>query len=144
MSDLKPRQHARRGALLFGLGAVLAIVPAVGMYFDTKRSMVFLWIVLFFATLPAIGWGASHLAVSRGYSSGAGCGLCIVGYLVSGFLGTTSPHPLAMGIGVLFVVLLPAVVLLALPNKARRRKRRHHTRSAHQAEEPRTSGDRSE
>src|SRR4051794_18272712 len=120
MSDLRPKQHARRAALLLSLGAVLAIVPAVGMYFDTTRSMVLLWILLLVATLPAIGWGTSHLALSRGYSTGAGCGLCIVGYVISGFLGTTSPHPLALGIGVLFVVLLPTVVLLSLPNKARR------------------------
>src|SRR5438876_11632645 len=91
--------------------------PAVGMYFDTGRKMVWLWILVLLATLPASGWGSSHLAQSRGYSSGAGCGLCIVGYFISGLLGTTSRHPLALCVGVLFIVLLPTVVLLALPNK---------------------------
>jgi len=102
---------------------VLAIGPAIGMYFDTRREMVGLWILLLFATLPAIGWGASHLAKSRGYSGSAGCGLCIVGYIVSGFLGTASPHPLAFGVGMLFILLLPTVVLIAMPNKAERSHR---------------------
>ena len=124
MSELKPKQHARRAAFLLSLGAMLAIVPAVGMYFDTTRSMVILWILLLVATLPAVGWGTSHLALSRGYSTGAGCGLCLVGYIVSGFLGTTSPHPLALGVGVLFMVLLPTVVLLALPSKSSHSHRR--------------------
>jgi hypothetical protein len=126
MSELSPKQHARRAGLLLGLGALLAIVPAVGMYYDTNRSMVLLLILLLVATLPAIGWGASHLALSRGYSTGGGCGLCIVGYIVSGFLGTTSPHPLALGVGVLFIVLLPTVVLLALPNKSGHSPRKRH------------------
>jgi hypothetical protein len=104
----------------------MAIVPSVGMYLDPTRSMALLWILLLLATLPAIGRGASHLALSRGYSTGAGCGLCIVGYVISGFLGTTSPHPLAMGVGVLFIVLLPTVVLLALPNKSGHSHRRHY------------------
>src|SRR5262245_46406305 len=118
MRNLSPKQHARRAGLLLGLGAVLAIVPAVALYYDTDRRMVILWILLLVATLPAVGFGASHLALSRGYSTGGGCGLCIVGYIVSGFLGATSRHPLALGVGLLFIVLFPTVVLLALPNKA--------------------------
>ncbi len=127
MSRLKPKQHVVRAVLFLGAGAALALIPALGMYFDTGRKMVWLWILLLLATLPAIGWGSSHLAQSRGYSSGAGCGLCIVGYVVSGFLGTTCPQPLALGVGVLFVVLLPTVVLLALPNKSGHSHRRRHS-----------------
>lgn len=114
---LRPRQHARRATLFLSMGAGFAVVPAVGMYYDTNGSMALLWIVLLLATFPAVGWGASHLAQSRGYSSGGGCGLCIIAYIVSAFLGTTSTHPLALGVGVLFIVLLPTVVLLSLPNK---------------------------
>ena len=128
MSDLSSKQHARRAAFLLGLGAALAIVPAVGMYFDANRSMAWVWILSLVATIPAIGWGSSHLALSRGYSTGAGCGLCIVGYVISGFLGTTSPHPLALGVGVLFILLLPTVVLLALPNKSGHSRRKRNSR----------------
>src|SRR5689334_3684596 len=112
MSDLSPKRHARRAALLLGLGGVLATVPVVGMYLDTHRRMILLWLLLWLATLPAIGWGTSHLALSRGYSTGMGCGICIVGYLISGFLGTTSAHPLVFGVGLLFILLLPTVILL--------------------------------
>ena len=124
MSHLSPRQHARRAAIFLGAGVAFAIIPAVGMYIDTGRTLVWLWLVLLLATLPAVGWGSAHLAQSRGYPSGGGCGLCILGYIVSALLGTTSPHPLALGIGTVFIVLLPTVVLLALPNKAERSHRR--------------------
>ena len=126
MHGLSPKQHTVRAILFLSAGSALAIIPAVGMYFDTTMKMVWLWILLLLATLPAVGWGSSHLAKSRGYSSGAGCGLCIVAYVVSGFLGTTSPHPLALGIGFLFIVLLPTVVLLTLPNKSERIHRRRY------------------
>ena len=125
MGHLSSKQHSRRAAILLGLGAIMAIVPAFGMYFDHRRSMTLLWVLMLLATLPAIGWGASHLALSRGYPTGAGCGLCIVAYIISAFLGTTSPHPLALGVGVLFIVLLPTVVLLALPSKAGSHRRRY-------------------
>src|ERR1700733_2665064 len=118
MSGLRPKQHAWRAALLLSLGALLAIAAACGMSFDTGRKLVILWVIFLVATLPAIGWGTSHLARARGYSTGAGCGLCTVGYLVSGFVGTTSPHPLAFGVGILFMVLFPTVVLFALPKKS--------------------------
>ena len=118
MRHLSPKQHRLRAILFLGGGGVLAFVPAIGMYHDTGRKMVGLWILSLLATLPAVAWGASHLAQSRGYSGSAGCGLCIVGYVVSGFLGTTSPHPLALGVGMLFILLLPTVVLFAMPNKA--------------------------
>jgi hypothetical protein len=127
---MTPKQHTVRAAIFLGAGVACAIVPAVGMYFDKTRHLALLWLALFFATFPAVGWGASHLAQSRGYPSGGGCGLCVVGYIVSAFVGSTSPHPLALGVGILFIVLLPTVVLLALPNKAERshhrRRRRHH------------------
>ena len=118
MSHLSPKQHKLRAFLFLSGGVALALGPAIGMYLDTGRKMVGLWILLLFATMPAIGWGSSHLAQSRGYSGSAGCGLCVVGYIVSGFLGTTSPHPLALGVGMLFIVLLPTVVLFAMPNRA--------------------------
>ena len=128
MNDLKPKKYALKAALCLSAGAVFAIVAAIGMSLDPTRKMAWLWILLFVATLPAFGWGSSHLARHRGYPSGAGCGLCIVAYLMSGFLGTTSPHPLALGIGVLFIVLLPTGVLLALPNKSGRSRRSNRRR----------------
>jgi hypothetical protein len=118
MSSSRSKRHAWKAALLLGLAGVLTIVTAAGMYLDVTRSLVLLWALLFISILPAIGWGSSHLARARGYPTSAGCGLCLVGYFVSGFLGTTSPYPLAIGAGVLFTVLLPTVVLLALPRKS--------------------------
>jgi len=127
VNDLSPKQHAKRAAIFLILGMAFAIVPAAGMYYEPTRKMFWLWALLYLSTIPAVGWGSAHLAQSRGYSSSAGCGLSVVAYVVSGFLGTTSPHPLALGIGALFLVLLPTVVLLTLPNKIRRsNKRRHH------------------
>jgi hypothetical protein len=123
---LSPSQHTRRAAIFLGAGVVFAIIPAVGMYMDNGRTLVWLWLVLLLATLPAVGWGSAHLAQSRGYPGSGGCGLCVVGYIVSALLGTTSPHPLALGIGTVFIILLPTVVLLALPNKAERSHRRRH------------------
>ena len=93
MSDLSPKQHAKRAAIFLILGMAFAIIPAVGMYHEPTRELFWLWALFGFATIPAVGWGSVHLAKSRGYSSGAGCGLSIVAYIVSGFLGTTSPHP---------------------------------------------------
>ena len=123
--NMSPKQHTVRAIIFLSVGVALAIVPAIGMYLDRERKMGWLWIPLLLATLPAVGWGSSHLARSRGYPSGAGCGLSIVAYVVSAFIGTTSPHPLALGVGVLFIVLLPTVVLLALPNKSEPSRRKH-------------------
>jgi hypothetical protein len=118
MSHSRPKQHARKALVFLSLGAFLAIAPAVGLYFDSDRSRTWIWILLFLGTLPAVGWGASHFARSRGYPTEAGCGISIMAYLVSGFLGTINPHPLVLGGGVLFIVLLPTVVLLSIPNKS--------------------------
>jgi hypothetical protein len=123
---MNTKQHTTRAVLFLSAGVVLAIVPAAGMYFDTKRQLGWLWLLLLLGSLPAVGWGSSHLALARGYTSGIGCVLCVIAYIVSGFVGTTSPHPLALGIGVVFIVLLPTVVLLALPNKSERHHRRRY------------------
>src|SRR4030095_1577796 len=117
MSRSKIRLHVRRARILLSLGALLAMAPAVGLYFETDRSRAWIWFLPFIATLPAVGWGASHLAQSRGYPSEAGWGLSIVGYLISGILGFISPHRLVLGCGVLFIVLLPTIVLLSIPSK---------------------------
>src|SRR3954468_11110085 len=126
MSGFRGNRHVVKAAIGLGASFAFLIIPVVGLYFDPYRKMLWLWIILFFATMPAVGWGASHLARARGYPSGGGCGLCIVGYLVSGFLGTTSPHPFAFAVGVSFMISLPVVVLFALPDKSRRSHRRHH------------------
>jgi hypothetical protein len=124
MGRLNSKQHAVRAAAFLLTGAAMIITMAVGMYFDNARKMVWLWITLLVASLPAVGWGSSYLAQARGYPKAGGCGLCIVGYVVSAFLGTTSPHPLALGTGMLFIVLLPTIVLFALPNKSGHSNRR--------------------
>jgi hypothetical protein len=126
VNDLTPKQHVWRAALGISAGIALAIIPAAGMYFDKSRRMAWLWILLVLASLPMVGWGAAHLARSRGYPGAGGCGLCIAAYLVSGFVGTTSPYPLAFGIGIVFIALLPTVVLLSLPNKLKKPRRRRH------------------
>jgi hypothetical protein len=117
------RQHARKALLGITGALILGLCPAVGMYFDTRRQRVVIWILLLLATLPVLAWGVSHLARHRGYSTAGGCGLCIVGYLVSGFVGSTSPYPLAFAIGIIFMVILPTLVLFAMPDKSDRSKR---------------------
>lgn len=114
-----------KAAIGFGASFAFLLIPTVGIFFDPQRKMLWLWALLFLSTMPAVGWGAAHLAQARGYPSGGGCGLCIVGYLVSGLLGTTSPHPVAFAIGVTFMISLPIVVLFTLPNKAKPSHRRH-------------------
>ena len=113
----KVKRHTRKAGTFLGLGAIFAVASAVGLYFDADRSRAWIWYVLFVGTLPAIGWGASHLARSRGYPSEVGFVLSIVGYLLSGIVGAISPQRLALGCGVLFVVLLPSIVLLSIPSK---------------------------
>jgi hypothetical protein len=117
LSRSKVKRHRRKAGIFLGLGAILAVAPAVGLFFETDRSRVWIWYVLFIGTLPAVAWGASHLARFRGYPSEAGFVLSFVGYLVSGVLGTTSPHPLVLSCGVLFIVLLPPIILLSIPSK---------------------------
>jgi hypothetical protein len=128
MSGFRANKHTVKAAIGFGASFVFLMIPAVGIFFDPQRKLLWLWVLLFFSTMPAVGWGAAHLARARGYPSGGGCGLCVVGYLVSGFLGTTSPNPVAFAVGVSFMISLPIVVLLVLPNKARHSHRRHHHR----------------
>src|SRR5260221_14734656 len=113
MGSSSSKQHAFKAVLGIGGALVLGIAPSVGMYYDTQRERVWLWILLLLGIVPALGWGSSHLARYRGYPGSGGCGLCIVGYIFSGFLGTTSRYPLALGAGLVFMVLLPVVVLLA-------------------------------
>jgi hypothetical protein len=126
------RQHAVKAAIGIGASLAFLIVPLVCMYLDRDRKFIWLWVLLIFCTMPAVGWGAANLAMARGYSSAGGCAVCIVGYSISGVLGTTSPHPLVFGIGVLFIILLPVVVLFALPSKNRRHhRRRHHQHIPH-------------
>ena len=123
-TDQQRNQHRTRAIIGITAGLAFAAIPAVGMYFDEARELGWLWILLLIGALPAIGWGSSHLALYRGYPSGVGCSLCIIGYIVSGFLGTTSRHPLALGVGVIFIGLLPTVVFLALPDKSGSSRRR--------------------
>jgi hypothetical protein len=118
MSRSRTKRHARKAFWLLSLGAVLAIAPAIGMYNDTDRNRLAIWASLLLASLPAVGWGSAHLARARGYPTEAGCGISFIGYLASGFLGTTSQQPLVLGTGILFIVLLPVVVMLSLPSKA--------------------------
>jgi len=120
------RQHTAKAAIGIGASLVFLIIPLVGMYRDPDRKFIWIWVLLSFSTMPAVGWGAAPLAIARAYPSAGGCAVCIIGYVVSGVLGTTSRHPLVFGIGVLFIILLPVVFLLALPSKNRRHHRRRH------------------
>jgi hypothetical protein len=126
MNGFRANRHAVKAAIGLGASFAFLMIPAVGIYFDPQRKMLWLWALLFLSTMPALGWGAAHLARFRGYPSGGGCGLCVIGYLVSGLLGTTSPHPLAFAVGVSFMSSLPIVVLFALPKHSRRG---HHHRN---------------
>jgi len=124
------RQHAMKAAIGIGASLVFLIIPLVCMYLDRDRKFIWLWILLIFCTMPAVGWGAANLAMARGYPSAGGCAVCIIGYAVSGVLGTTSRHPLVFGVGVLFIILLPVVFLFALPSKNRHHHRRRHRHTA--------------
>jgi hypothetical protein len=122
------RQHTTKAAIGIGASLVFLIIPLLGVRLDPDRKFIWLWVLLLFSTMPAVGWGAAHLAMSRGYPSAGGFAVSIIGYLVAGILGTTLRHPLVFGVGVLFIILLPVVFFLALPTK----HRRHHGRRHHQ------------
>jgi hypothetical protein len=122
------RHHRTKAAIGIGASFVFLLIPLAGLYLDPKRKLIWLWVLLFFSTMPAVGWGASHLARARGYPSATGSTICIIGYIIAAFLGTSLRHPLVFALGVLFIILLPVVVLLALPSKSRR----HHRGRAHE------------
>jgi hypothetical protein len=122
------RQHTAKAAIGIGASFLFLIVPLVGVYLDPDRQFIWFWILLLFSTMPAVAWGAAHLAMARGYHSAVGLAVCVIGYMVAGVLGTTLRHPMVFAIGVLFIILLPVVFLLALPSK----NRRHHRRRRHQ------------
>jgi hypothetical protein len=127
------RQHTAKAAIGIGVSLVFLIIPIVGVSLDPSRKFIWLWVLLLFSTMPAVAWGAAHLAISRGYPGAGGCAVCIIGYVVAGVLGTTLRHPLVFGISALFVILLPVVFFLALPGKHRRHhhRRHHHEHVAH-------------
>jgi hypothetical protein len=97
-------------------GVLLTVLGAVESHFDYAPGKGTTWAYLIMAALPIAAWGASHLARYRGYSTGVGYGLFVLGAIFSGCLaGGTEPE--AAGIVCLFAELLPVVVLLALPRK---------------------------
>ena|SRR5436190_5367198 len=120
------RQHTAKAAIGIGASLVFLIIPLIGGYLDPDRKFIWLWVLLLFSTMPAVGWGASHLAMARGYASAGGFAVSIIGYMVAGILGTMLRHPMVFGICVLFVILLPVIFFLALPSKNRRHHRRRH------------------
>jgi hypothetical protein len=120
------RQHTAKAAIGIGTSLVFLLIPLAGIFFDPDRKFIWLWVLLLFSTMPAVCWGAAHLAMARGYPGAGGCAVSFIGYAVAGVLGTTLRHPMVFGIGVLFVILLPVVFLLALPSKNRRHHRRRH------------------
>jgi hypothetical protein len=122
------RRHTAKAAIGIGASLAFLIIPLAGVYLDPNRKFGWLWILLLFSTMPAVAWGASHLARARGYPTATGGSVCFIGYLAVGFLGKALRHPLVFGIAVLFIILLPTVVLLALPSK----NRHHHRRRYHQ------------
>jgi hypothetical protein len=120
------RHHTVKAALGIGASFVFLFIPLAGIYLDPKGKLIWLWVLLFFSTIPAVGWGASHLARARGYPSATGSTICVIGYFVAAFLGTTLRHPLVFALGIVFITLLPVVVLFALPSKNRPRRKRHY------------------
>lgn len=126
------RHHRVKAGIGIGASFVFLMIPLAGIYLDPKRKFIWLWVLLFFSTIPAVGWGASHLARARGYPSATGSTICIIGYFVAACLGTTLRHPLVFAIGVLFIILLPVIVLLALPSKNRHHRRRHYDERAYE------------
>ena len=127
------RQHTAKAAIGIGASLLFLIIPLVGVFLDSDRKFIWLWVLLLFSTLPGVGWGASHLAMARGYASAGGFAVSIIGYMVAGVLGTMLRHRMVFDIAVLFVILLPVVFFMALPSKNRRhhRRRHHHQRVAH-------------
>jgi len=120
------RQHTAKAAIGIGASFVFLLIPLVGVRLDPDRKFIWLWVLLLFSTMPAVGWGAAHLAMSRGYAGAGGCAVCIIGYLIACVLGTTLRHPMVFGIGALFIILLPVVFFLSLPRKNRHHHRRRH------------------
>jgi hypothetical protein len=120
------RYHRAKAAVGIGASFVFLLIPLTGVYLDPKQKFVWLWVLLFFSTIPGVSWSASHLAKARGYPRATGSTICIIGYFVVGFLGTALRHPPVFGSSILFIILLPVLVLLALPSKTRRHRRRHH------------------
>lgn len=120
------RHHRAKAAIGIGASFVFLLIPLAGIYLDATRKLIWLWVLLFFSTIPLVGWGASHLARARGYPSATGSTISILGYFVAAFLGTTLRHPLVFALGVLFIILLPVVALLALPSKNRPHRRRSY------------------
>ena len=125
MAHITTKQHRMRAVIGIGGGLVCGVISMGGIYIEeyVTKSKPYM-ALLFIPALPLVAWGSLHLAWQRGYSSAAGCGLFILAFFVSGFVGTRSTHPLAVGLGFVFLAMLPTTVLLALPNKSRHDRRR--------------------
>jgi hypothetical protein len=108
------KQHRMRAAFGIVTGVLLAIVAAVASYSDYAPGKGTKWILLILPALALVAWGCSHLARHRGYPSAAGYGLLIMGFFAAGFIKGAST-PFTVGFALVFVAVLPAVVLLALP-----------------------------
>lgn len=100
----------------------MATIAAVASYFTFVPGEGTKWALLMLPALPLAAWGASHLARLRGYPSGAGYGLFVLGLFFSSFLAGTR-SPLTVGFGFLFTALFPWILLLSIPNKARQTHR---------------------
>jgi hypothetical protein len=122
MKRLASKQHLIRAIVGLAIGMVLAIVSAVGAYFDYTPGQGTNWAWMVLLALPVVAWGCSHLARLRGYPSAAAYGLVVAGMFVSGFV-VMAPSPLVVGFMFIFVELLPVGVLLALPDKSFRHRR---------------------
>ena len=124
MSYFRRHPHALKATIGTGTGIVLALAAAIMTHLTYVPGRGSKWALLILPALPLVAWGSLHLAQHRGYPSGAGCGLFIVGLFVSGLIAG-SRGVTAVGVAIIFVTLLPAVVLLALPRKS---GRHHHRR----------------
>ena len=116
MSRFTRHQHRNRAIIGTTIGLLLAVVAAVVSYFDYVPGKGTKWILLVLPALPLVACGGSHQARHRCYPSAAGYGLFIFGFFASSFIAGTH-SPATVGFAIVFVALLPAVVLLALPSK---------------------------
>ena len=108
-----------------GTGMALSAIAITGIYFlDLRHEHPALWTILSLLSWVALAWGVSNFAKYRGYAGSVGCGLAAVGLFIELFIVFRAYNPWAYAVGFLFVTLLPLSVILALPNKARRSRRR--------------------
>jgi hypothetical protein len=116
MARLTVKQHVTRTIIGLTCGFVIAIVSAIGAYFDFVPGKGSKWAWAVLLALPVVTWGCSHLARYRGYPSAAAYGLVVLGVIIASFT-IMSRSPLIIGFMFICIEAIPVGVLLALPKK---------------------------